>query len=89
MAKTDLKKAMQELIVPADIQINGKKPWDIQVINQDLYSRVLAGGILAIMPGKASIAVWPLGLDVNAKSQLGTLALEMLAGKTGWNLFGP
>jgi glutaminase len=49
----------------------------------------VAGGILAIMPGKASIAVWSPGLDVNGNSKLGTLALEMLAGKTGWNLFGP
>lgn len=48
----------------------------------------VAGGILAIAPGKAAVAVWSPGLDPNGNSTLGTLALEMLAGRTGWNVFG-
>lgn len=32
----------------ADIDINGERPWDIQVNNQKFYSRVLAGGSLAL-----------------------------------------
>lgn len=56
MAKKDIKQTVQELLVPADIKINGKRPWDIQVINQDLYSRILAGGILAI--GEAYMDGW-------------------------------
>ncbi len=48
----------------------------------------VAGGILAIAPGNAAIATWSPGLDVNGNSKLGTLALERLAGKTGWNVFG-
>lgn len=48
----------------------------------------VGGGILAIAPGKASIAVWSPGLDVIGNSKLGTCALELLAAKTGWSVFG-
>jgi glutaminase len=48
----------------------------------------VGGGILAIAPGKASIAVWSPGLDTIGNSKLGTLALEMLAQQTGWSVFG-
>lgn len=47
----------------------------------------VGGGILAIAPGKASIAVWSPGLDEIGNSKLGTLALEMLAQRTGWSVF--
>ena len=43
-----MKQIVQDLIDHADIRINGKRPWDIQVNNQDLYPRVLAGGSLAL-----------------------------------------
>ena len=49
----------------------------------------VGGGILAIAPGKASIAVWSPGLDANGNSLLGTLALERLAKVMGWSVFGP
>lgn len=48
----------------------------------------VGGGILAIAPSVASIAVWSPGLDVVGNSKLGTLALEMLVAKTGWSVFG-
>jgi glutaminase len=48
----------------------------------------VGGGILAIVPGMASIAVWSPGLNANGNSQLGTLALERLADATGWGIFG-
>jgi len=48
----------------------------------------VGGGILAIAPGKAVIAVWSPGLDANGNSHLGRLALEMLAKKMGWSIFG-
>jgi glutaminase len=48
----------------------------------------VGGGILAIAPGKASIAVWSPGLDAIGNSKLGTQALEILAHKTGWSVFG-
>lgn len=47
----------------------------------------VAGGILAIAPGTASIAVWSPGLDDNGNSLLGTLALEKLTDRTGWSVF--
>jgi glutaminase len=48
----------------------------------------VGGGILAIAPGKASIAVWSPGLNQVGNSLLGTIALEMLAKRTGWSIFG-
>ena len=48
----------------------------------------VGGGILAIAPGRASIAVWSPGLNANGNSLLGTLALERLAEATGWSVFG-
>ncbi|CAM2800747.1 glutaminase [Rariglobus hedericola] len=48
----------------------------------------VGGGILAIVPNKAVIAVWSPGLDASGNSLLGTAALEMLAQRTGWSVFG-
>lgn len=48
----------------------------------------VGGGIMAVAPGQASIAVWSPGLDSVGNSKLGTLALEMLAQRTGWSVFG-
>jgi glutaminase len=48
----------------------------------------VGGGILAIAPRVASIAVWSPGLDDNGNSLLGTLALEKLTEKLGWSIFG-
>lgn len=49
----------------------------------------VGGGILAIAPGKASIAVWSPGLNAHGNSKLGTEALERLAAATGWSVFTP
>lgn len=48
----------------------------------------VGGGVLAIAPGKASIAVWSPGLDANGNSHLGAIALEKLAKRMGWSVFG-
>src|SRR6201992_1257109 len=48
----------------------------------------VGGGILAIAPGKASIAVWSPGLDASGNSHLGRLALERLTKRLGWSIFG-
>jgi glutaminase len=48
----------------------------------------VGGGILAIAPGKASIAVWSPGLDASGNSHLGRIALEMLTRRLGWSVFG-
>ncbi|SHO63474.1 L-glutaminase [Pseudoxanthobacter soli DSM 19599] len=49
----------------------------------------VGGGILAVVPGKASIAVWSPGLNQVGNSQLGAIALERLARTMGWSVFGP
>jgi glutaminase len=48
----------------------------------------VGGGILAIAPGTASIAVWSPGLDANGNSHRGRIALEMLSKRMGWSIFG-
>ncbi|SHE78708.1 L-glutaminase [Kaistia soli DSM 19436] len=49
----------------------------------------VGGGILAIVPGKASIAVWSPGLNKVGNSLLGSRALERLAKAMDWSIFGP
>ena len=48
----------------------------------------VGGGILAIAPGKAAIAVWSPGLNANGNSATGTKALESFARRSGWSIFG-
>ena len=36
------------LLGQADIQLNGDRPWDIQVHNEALFGRVLAHGTLGL-----------------------------------------
>ena len=48
----------------------------------------VGGGILAIAPGKASIAAWSPGLDASGNSHLGRIALEALTKRMGWSIFG-
>jgi glutaminase len=49
----------------------------------------VGGGILAVAPGQAAIAVWSPGLNAVGNSLLGSRALELLAQRTGWSVFGP
>ncbi len=48
----------------------------------------VGGGILAIVPQVASIAVWSNNLDKQGNSILGVRALELLADKADWSVFG-
>ena len=48
----------------------------------------VGGGILAVVPGKASIAVWSPGLDAQGNSVLGSEALEILSQRMQWSVFG-
>ncbi len=48
----------------------------------------VGGGIMAVAPGHASIAVWSPGLNEIGNSAAGTRALELFAKKTGWSVFG-
>ncbi|WP_313441725.1 glutaminase [Novosphingobium sp.] len=49
----------------------------------------VGGGILAVAPGIASVAVWSPGLNESGNSQLGQMALERLVQRTGWSVFEP
>ena len=49
----------------------------------------VGGGIFAIAPEKASVAVWSPGLDAAGNSHLGRIALESLTKRMGWSIFGP
>ncbi len=48
MAINRYKKAIETLLEGTDIQINGSRPWDIQVHNEQFYPRVLSSGSLAL-----------------------------------------
>lgn len=48
----------------------------------------VGGGILVIVPGRASIAVWSPGLDPQGNSLIGTEAVERLARRMNWSVFG-
>lgn len=47
----------------------------------------VGGGILAIAPRCAAIAVWSPGLNAAGTSLVGALALEHLVERTGWSVF--
>jgi glutaminase len=47
----------------------------------------VGGGILAIAPRRAAIAVWSPGLNAAGTSLVGLQALERLASLTGWSVF--
>ncbi len=45
----------------------------------------VGGGIVAIVPGVGTVAVWGPELDTKGNSVLGAFALEQLVQKTGWS----
>ncbi len=47
----------------------------------------VGGGILAIVPGIGSVAVWSPGLNAASNSLVGTMALEELAQTLDWSVF--
>ena len=47
----------------------------------------VGGGILAVVPNVASIAVWSPGLNSWGNSSLGTVALEILTQEMNWSVF--
>ena len=48
MKTSKAKNLLQEILTPADIQINGTRPWDIQVHNPAFFESALSGGSLAL-----------------------------------------
>lgn len=47
----------------------------------------VGGGILAIVPKVAAIAVWSPALNPQGNSLFGSLALEKIVAETGWSIF--
>ncbi|ENM5762077.1 glutaminase B [Vibrio mimicus] len=47
----------------------------------------VGGGIIAVVPGEMTIAVWSPGLDQSGNSLAGTRALELLAQRIGRSIF--
>ncbi len=48
----------------------------------------VGGGILAIVPDVASVAVWSPGLNEHGNSKFGTAALQTLTTEMNWSVFG-
>lgn len=46
----------------------------------------VGGGIVAVVPDKAAIAVWSPALNKNGNSHAGTAALEAIVRETNWNI---
>jgi len=42
------KNVVQSLLAPANVLINGQRPWDIHIHNANFYERVLTGGSLSL-----------------------------------------
>lgn len=47
----------------------------------------VGGGVVAVLPGHFSVAVWSPGLNAHGNSLAGTMALELLTTKTGLSIF--
>ena len=65
MAATNSEKIIRELLESAQIEVNGKNPWDIQVHNPEIYSRVLNEASLGL--GESYMDGW---WDCEALDQL-------------------
>ncbi len=48
MEESKAKKVLQEILDPSDVQINGNRPWDIEIHDPNFYERVLSRGSLAL-----------------------------------------
>lgn len=47
----------------------------------------VGGGILAVIPGRCTVAVWSPGLGRSGNSLAGVAALDELTTRTGWSIF--
>ncbi len=56
MWQTGNRNRVQQLLIPADIRLNGDRPWDIRVNDDRFFSRLLSGGSMAA--GESYMAGW-------------------------------
>lgn len=54
--RSPAQKIVSDVFAAADIQMDGQRPWDIMVLDQRFYGRVLAGGILGF--GESYMEGW-------------------------------
>ena len=48
MSSKNLQKKVSDILLPADIKINGRNPWDITIHNDKFYKKVLRQGTLGL-----------------------------------------
>lgn len=46
-----VKNQIAKILAEADIEINGKRPWDIKILNDNIYKRLLSQGVLGAGEG--------------------------------------
>jgi len=56
MKPLNAKQVVQKIFAQADIAVDGSRPWDIHVHNDDFFSSILAGGSLAL--GESYMDKW-------------------------------
>ncbi len=56
MNKLKIQNTVEQLLQSADVDINGKRPWDIRVHNDEFYARVLSQGSLGL--GESYMQSW-------------------------------
>ena len=56
MTHSRIQKKIQNLLAAVDIQVNGNRPWDLQVHTEDLYPRLMAKGSLGL--GESYVEGW-------------------------------
>ena len=56
IAVNNAKAQVEKILAMADVQINGKRPWDIQVHNDQFYDRILSQGSLGF--GESYMENW-------------------------------
>ena len=54
--KNQLKNLINSALAEVDIQVNGDRPWDMKVLNENLYPRVIGQGSLGL--GEAYVEGW-------------------------------
>ena len=51
MASRHYRKKVESMLAAADIRTGGDRPWDVQVLNEDIYPRIIAHGMLGVGEG--------------------------------------
>ncbi len=51
MASDRYRRQVEKMLGAGDIRLNGDRPWDVQVLNEDIFARVVAEGMLGVGEG--------------------------------------